>query len=154
MISKTKWVLTAGLLIGVLLLASCTTQNDTQEPGGQNPSLANTSWVLKSYGDPNAPTEALPGAQVTLQFDDAGAAGGSSGCNSYGGMYKQEGSTVAFSEVVSTLMACTDAGVMDQEQRYLGALQSTAEFELSGDTLKIFYNAGQGVLSFTRAEGG
>lgn len=144
---KNKWI----FILTALILAGCTVLGGGAEPTAEAQSLANTSWMLVSYGPADAPTEVAPGSQVTLQFEGETNAGGSAGCNSYGGQYQQQGSTVSFNEVVSTLMACADAAVMEQETQFLTALQTTGEFELSGDSLTIFYNNGQDALNFNRA---
>lgn len=148
--TRYKRFISLGLLLAVLVLAGCASRNSSDQPDGQTADLANTSWTLVSYGAPGSLIEVLPATQVTLKFDGEGGAGGSSGCNSYGGKYRVEKASVTFSDVFSTLMACTDAGVMDQEQQYLGALQTAGAFELSGDTLTIAYNDGQMALNFIR----
>ena len=121
-------------------------------PGAGNV-LANTAWVLVSYGAPGAETPVVPGSTVTLEFEAGDQAGGTAGCNSYGGRYQIDGDTISFSEIVQTLMACADEQVMEQEAQYLAALETASQFELSGDSLVITYDGGQGVLNFVRATG-
>jgi heat shock protein HslJ len=122
----------------------------TGRAGVEN-SLANTAWVLVSYGAPGAETPVVAGSTVTLEFDAGDQAGGSAGCNSYGGHYQVDGDAISFSEMVQTLMACEDEQVMEQEAQYLAALETASQFELSGDSLAITYDGGQGVLNFVRA---
>jgi heat shock protein HslJ len=122
----------------------------TGPPGAGN-SLANTAWVLVSYGAPGAETPVVAGSTVTLEFEAGDQAGGSAGCNSYGGHYRVDGDAISFSEMVQTLMACEDEQVMEQEAQYLAALETASQFELSGDSLAITYDGGQGVLNFVRA---
>ena len=122
----------------------------TGSPGAGN-SLANTAWVLVSYGAPGAETPVVAGSTVTLEFDAGDQAGGSAGCNSYGGHYQVDGDAISFSEIVQTLMACEDEQVMEQEAQHLAALETASQFELSGDSLAITYDGGQGVLNFVRA---
>jgi len=113
-------------------------------------SLANIQWELVSYGALGAETPVLEPGQITLAFEAGGRAGGSAGCNTYGGSYQVKGDTISFSAVTSTLMACADDGVMDQEQRYLQALESASRFALTETGLTIWYDDGQAALQFTQ----
>jgi heat shock protein HslJ len=159
--------LIGGLLI--LVFAACTPQGgpvpntgatpfpdtaapgpSTGTPGPENP-LAATRWALVSVGEPGAETPVLQGTEITLEFEEAGQAGGSGGCNSYGAEYEIQDGKLSFDQIVTTEMACLDEGVMEQEQRYYQALQAAGEFELAGDQLKIWFDNRQGVLNFARA---
>jgi heat shock protein HslJ len=142
-VSMNKKSLFAWLALGMLLLAACAS-------GGADP-LANTQWELVSMGAPGAEAPVIAGSQVTLAFEADGRAGGESGCNTYGGNYRVDGDAITFDEVASTLMACADQAVMDQEQRFFLALQNAGTFELSGDNLAIQSADGQSVLNFTAA---
>ena len=122
----------------------------TEEPAAD--ALANTAWQLESFGPVGAETPVVEGSTVTLQFDGAGQAGGNGGCNSFGTEYQVQNGTLSFGEIASTLMACADEGISEQEQQYYQALESVGEFEVSGDRLTIFYNDGQGVLNFVSAD--
>jgi heat shock protein HslJ len=131
-----KWM----IVLMVLVLAACA-------PGSspQSVELEGTRWQLESLNG----TPVVPGSTVTLQFDAENFAGGNSGCNSYGGSYSLDGSSIEFSEIASTLMACMDDGIMDQEAAYLGALNSAQQVTLDGDRLTITHPGGQ--LNFVPA---
>ena len=62
-------------------------------------------------------------------------------------------SRIAFSEMVSTLMACTRPGGAERERRYLAALGAAGEFEWAGNRLTIHYDDGRGALNFIRLGG-
>ena len=94
--------------------------------------LAGTSWKLTQIGV----TPVGPAVGATLVFGNDGKVSGSGGCNSFGGGYTVSGSTITFSELASTLMAC-EGPRMDVEGQYLGALQGTGTFSLGGGTLVI-----------------
>jgi heat shock protein HslJ len=64
---------------------------------------------------------------------------GNAGCNGLGGSYTVEGDLVTFSEVVSTLMACDDPR-MEQEDAVVQALSGTATFKIEGNTLTLTNN--------------
>lgn len=120
-------------------------------PSSGDNSLTNTRWLLVSFGAPGAESQVVEGTSVTLEFGADGQAGGSGGCNSYGGAYQVQGNTLTFGELTSTLRACVDERGMQQETDYFEALQSAGTFELTGNQLAIAYDAGRGVLSFVKA---
>jgi heat shock protein HslJ len=80
-----------------------------------------------------------------------GQFGGFGGCNSYGGAYEITGNQLSFHDINSTLKACVDEQVMQQEQDYFEALKSAGTFEVEGNYLTIAFNNGQGVLEFEKA---
>ena len=114
-------------------------------------SLANTQWVLESFGTVGSETPVVGENAVTLEFASDGQVGGSASCNSYGGSYSVQDNTLVLAEIVSTLMACVDTALMEQEVQYLDALQTVSEFQVDGDRLTITYDDGQGVLNFISA---
>lgn len=131
------------LVFSALLLVAvpaALAQSGTADP------LAGTQWQLVSYGPPGAETPVLSGSRVTLTFDTAGQIAGHGGCNSYGGRYTITDNQLQFSDVVSTLMACADSAVTNQEQAYLDALRSAGVFALSDDRLFIQYGSGQQLI--------
>jgi len=144
-----------------LLLAACTaapqaTATPAATPGGGETSIAptgsleGTRWVLASMTRDGAEAPPVSGSTITLNFETGGQVGGNAGCNSYGGSYETRNSSITFLNVVSTLMACADQAVTDQEAAYLNALNQAATYELSGDNL-IITSADGGQLRFTPA---
>jgi heat shock protein HslJ len=119
----------------------------TMSPGGSS-DLDGTKWTLVSFGPKGAENPVVSGSKVTLEFEQPGKLGGTGGCNGYGADYQVEGNTLAVGAVVSTLMACADEAVNQQEQQYFRAIQAAGEYQLSGDQLVITYDNGAGVLTF------
>lgn len=160
---STRFVTTIALLWVFLILSGCiqpqspTLPSATDTPGateeapvpGENTALLeNSKWHLTLFGAPDAETPVVAGSTITLEFSADGKAGGSAGCNTYGGSYEVQGDQLLFGEMVSTLMACADAAVMEQEMVYLAALQSASRFEVTDGMLKLWYDDEQGVLVF------
>ncbi len=110
--------------------------------------LLNTQWRLVSIGAPGSETPLPVGADLTLEFQTEGLAAGSGGCNSFGADYAVQGDSLVFSQLISTMMACTDSNLMDLEQRYFKALQSSGKFEQSDEGLTIHYDQDAGSLNF------
>lgn len=122
------------LIIAITVLAGC---------GSKDP-LAGTQWVLVDLGD------RLPLAEVdvTLSFEED-RAGGSAGCNSYGGEYTLKGEEISFGPMASTLMACMEEGVMEQESLYLQRLVQVTSYSLDNGML-VLYLADGSLMSFSR----
>ena len=93
--------------IVLCLLTACSGFN-------QADALDGSAWVLSALGE----KPALKGSQVTIRFGE-GRVSGSSGCNSYSGSYQVKGNKFSTSQMAMTLMACADAGMMEQEQEFL-----------------------------------
>src|SRR5512138_1829837 len=127
------------LVLVIILAAGCTPAPET--PAG----LTGVEWKLAELNG-KAP---LSGSHVTLKLEN-GKAGGSAGCNTYGGSYTMRGAAIAFKEVFSTMMACADSAMMDQETAYLQALNQAASVQVSGGRLEIKNQAGETVLAFSQ----
>lgn len=136
-------------LLGLTLLVSSSifiaAQNKSISAG--NP-LADTEWMLTSFGVGGVGNPLIAGTTITLKFGSDGRARGSGGCNSFGGNYSVSGNTISFSPVISTRRACINAEMNQQEQRFLSALQSAETFRLSGNSLVIFHDDGRNRLLF------
>jgi heat shock protein HslJ len=73
-----------------------------------------------------------------LNFGADAVVSGNSGCNNYSGGFEVTGSNLKIDPLASTQMYCDQpAGVMDQEQQYLAALQNAVTFQIDGSTLTI-----------------
>lgn len=157
---KLTWIkfIKCVLLMLLLPLAACVPIRSgtippaaSPTPGSTAADLANTSWQLVSFGPTGALIPMIAGSTISLAFSADGQATGNGGCNTYGGSYTVQGDTLVFGEIVSTLMACADQTVTDQEQQYLQALHTANRFEITADTLTIEYDNGSSVLNFVRA---
>jgi putative lipoprotein len=128
-----------------------TDETVTATPPGATDTLTGTQWTLVSLGPVEAETPVVEGSIITLEFAEGGQAGGSGGCNTYGGTYEVQDGTLSFSQITSTLMACVDENAMQQETEYFAALETAGEFTLTDEQLTIWYDNGQGVLNFNQA---
>lgn len=124
-----------------LALSAC-----SAETAGASASLLG-SWKLTAYGLADATTPAVEDTEAGLNFNEDGTVTGNSGCNGLGGTYTVEGDQVTFSEIISTLMACDDPR-MAQEEAVHQVLTDTASFQIEGNTLTLTNN--DRVLVLTR----
>src|ERR687896_597449 len=78
------FILVVLLLVSAPIVVQC-------QPGGNQRPLVGTDWRLVSLGPPGAETDVVTGTTVTLRLGEDGRAGGSTGCNTYGGTYEVRG---------------------------------------------------------------
>jgi heat shock protein HslJ len=129
--------------MAALLLAGCG-QNDGGEKSGGD--VAGYEWKLTEING----ISPIAGRDVTLKLED-GQAGGSSGCNSYGGAVTLDGTKISFKDLFQTEMACMDpVGIMEQESVYLQTLSQTASYQTAGARLELKNAAGETTLVFSR----
>jgi heat shock protein HslJ len=120
-----------------LALVACGGGNSSGGDPTANP------WLLESGSLNGESIPMVDGHPITLVFDaDLEEAGGVSACNSYFGRYTLTGSELTFSDLGSTMMACTPEEVMDSESQYLAALDLVETFSVDGGDLTL---QGEGV---------
>ncbi len=112
--------------------------------------LVGTVWLMTGYADQQGGVvSALPEPQVTAVFHEDQQLAGFAGCNSYNAVYEAEDDSLSIAMVVSTLVACENPeGVMEQEQAYLGVLESVATYEIRADTLQLKAEDGAVLVTF------
>jgi heat shock protein HslJ len=107
--------------------------------------LENSEWVLIDL----AGSKVIDPARATLAFAAAGKVSGNGSCNRFFGSAKIAGNTIQFGPLGSTRMACPEP-VMNQEARYLNALQSAERFEWKDPYLLLYCRGLEKPLRFTR----
>ena len=108
--------------------------------------LNGTSWELYSMGKYSP----IAGSRITINFKD-GQVNGNSGCNTYGGDYQLNGDKIEFGMLMSTLMACADPAMMEQESIFMQYLGGTRSFEIVDGQLQIYGSEGE-ALTFVPAQ--
>lgn len=114
----------------------------------QTPTLQG-SWRLANMTAPPFPTPMMVTTEITADFAN-GRVTGSGGCNRYNGSYTTTGNQLKIGPLASTFKAC-EPQIMEQESRYLKALQQAVRYEVSQEGLQVYYKneEGEGVLRFT-----
>jgi heat shock protein HslJ len=80
--------------------------------GSQTIELEGTQWVLVEM----AGQSPIDGRTITIGFED-GEVSGYLGCNSFSGPYSLRGERLEFGLLMTTLMACVEDELMQQESR-------------------------------------
>ncbi|CAK8721828.1 hypothetical protein KKHLCK_11085 [Candidatus Electrothrix laxa] len=113
--------------------------------GGTPTVLNNTSWVLERLHD----QPMIQGRRLTLNFEK-NKINGSTGCNSYFGLYTgKDTGAWQIEEISATEMACSPSQVMVQEEQFFGALKTAAAYEIINEKLMLKNGEGQALAVFT-----
>lgn len=122
---------------------------ETQFFMAQSTSIAG-NWRLVNMTESSAPTPRVLPQDTELTADFAGdRISGSGGCNRFMGGYQTQDDQLSIDTLASTRMACEES-VMNQEMKYLMALEGAQRYEVNDQGLQIFYQTEQesGVLRF------
>jgi heat shock protein HslJ len=107
-------------------------------------------WEVTSYFRPGAIVSVLAGSEITATFD-AKTISGNAGCNTYSGPYKADETKIEIGPIASTLRACADPAVEQQETDYLAALDLVRTFTLDSNGLTLFRADGGIAVTMARA---
>ena len=108
-------------------------------------SLIGSEWLLEDL----AGSGMMDGIQSTLTFPETGKIAGNGSCNRFFGSAEISGDTIKLGPLASTRMACPDP-VMNQEMKYLAALQAAERFEWKDPNLLIYCKGFEKPLRYTR----
>ncbi len=114
-------------------------------------SLSGTLWNLDSYYHDGTMTQTLPGAAITIRFQDDGQITGLSGINRYFGEYHAGKTSLSITGLGSTLMAGPEP-LMAQESAYMDLLGTARSYAINGSVLELKNGNGQVVLAFTLSD--
>lgn len=112
--------------------------------------LTSGRWLLQSYSVPGTGSQTvLPGTEVTARFGTDGSLSGSGGCNNYSGGFMAFDETLRMSNVTSSKALCSDpAGIMEQENAFIGLLNQAAKMKIIAGQLEVFDSSGNRILVF------
>jgi heat shock protein HslJ len=115
-------------LVCIGLLTACSSQSKSAALVGD--------WKLTAYGPAGSTQPAVPDVEATINFDAQGQVSGNLGCNQFSGKYEVKGSQINFGPQATTLMACPDPQ-MAQEQAAFKIMSDSADYKIDGNTLTI-----------------
>ena len=140
-----------------LLCLGCQTATPTtagspaasSRPPAPAAALFETRWVVRQLG--SQPITVPEGGQEPyLLLRHAGAAEGQASCNRFrGSAFTDSTSTLSFSPLLSTRMACP---AIATEQAFTQALAATHSYRISGDTLRLYAAPTPGATPLARLE--
>jgi len=128
------------LVAASLSLAACATKDVGRAMKGELPplggSLEGGPWLVEDLNGGGI----IDNARLELTFDpgdqNTSRVYGRSGCNRFNGSWQQNGTTVKFGPLATTMMACPPA-LMDLERKFLSTLAAvtTLSFDATGAAL-------------------
>jgi heat shock protein HslJ len=126
---------------GTMKFAPTTAPAPPEEPETPPEETDAQLFQVTSFGPAGAEQAVLEGTQITATFTDTEVKG-NAGCNEYTGVLNRTDDAFTIGAIVLTEKACSEpAGIMEQEQAYLAALQNVAGFsweeKLADDGSKI-----------------
>jgi heat shock protein HslJ len=107
------------------------------------PSLYGTNWILRSFNGSLIPQVVQP----TIKFE-GNRASGSTGCNRFDIQHIRQNGGSRFSNGITTRMACMDDNRNALESRYMAALETITNIEISPTTLTLRSADSRTVLMF------
>ena len=111
-----------------------------------NDQLLGKQWILKSFINEGKSIMLKPDSKITIQFDKDEVTG-SGGCNRYFGSYKiTNTNSISIGPLAWTEMACPD--IMEQETKYLTAIQKISTIQVTENKLVLSSSDGQTILEF------
>lgn len=115
------------------------------------PSLTSTVWKAIGVNNGKGGVSSLrKDTEINAEFTAEGRVSGTSGCNSYSGGYKLEGTSIVFSSMAGTRKMCAEPeGVMEQEMKFLQALEKSAVYSIHEDRLELRDASGALQVSFS-----
>ncbi|MGH2492995.1 MAG: META domain-containing protein [Candidatus Limnocylindria bacterium] len=129
-----------------LVLASGTTDIrllDREVADPDRPLVA-TRWIVESIIDRNTASSIPRGASAHALLTADGGLTGTTGCNQMGGSVLTTSTTIRFSEVVTTKMAC-EPDRMRLERAVLDVLRDEVKYEIEADLLRLRHPSGNGL---------
>ena len=108
--------------------------------------LLGTKWVVDTIVDGETASSVPAGVEAFLTFEDSNRFGGNTGCNGMGGnsVVHEDTSTITFSEVITTKMACDDDR-MRLERAVLATLDGDVAYRIDADVLRLDGPGGHGL---------
>jgi heat shock protein HslJ len=134
---KRQWT----IALAIVVLACAKAPEQGGEAAGSvtsyNPLVGGRWRLVELEGEPALTGGGAREPHLIFSSDTADRVGGATGCNTMGGTYEADETSIRFSQIFSTKMACVEEERMRQEARFLKALETADRYAVSGDTLTL-----------------
>lgn len=114
--------------------------------------LEDTDWQASGIDNGKGGVQTTAYTHLTTAVFSEGTISGSTGCNRYNGTYDIEGDQIVFGPAAATRKFCAEpAGIMEQEQQFLAALEQARTFQVTPGKLELRDESGSLQISFRAA---
>jgi heat shock protein HslJ len=107
-------------------------------------------WSIVNYATTDAITGPVEGTEPSITFLDDGTLSLATGCNTIASSWTLDGDALTVDPPASTMMACEEAGIMDQEADLGAAIEGSASVEIAPGQLTILDADGNIVIIATQ----
>jgi len=97
------------------------------------PTLVGSAWRLEDLAGTGTPER----VEATLEFPEVGRVAGLASCNRFFGYFETSGASLTIARLGATKKLCPPS-LMDQETKYLRALEGAERFAIQGTTLTVY----------------
>jgi len=111
--------------------------------------IKGSEWQLTALHHDDVVSSVISGSEITLIFHEESISG-SAGCNRYMGSYSVDGAGISIGAIGATKMFCGEAGIMEQEGRYISLLGEAEAIAVDGVRLTLSDADGSPLLTFER----
>ena len=133
----------------VLRLMNAENRLILQYAAQQTATLENTQWQASGINNGKGGVVSSPTTQLATARFEEGKISGNAGCNNFSASYTISGHNLTIGPAMTTRKLCAEpAGIMDQEQQYLQALQKTHIYQLRRDRLELRDDNGSLLVQF------
>jgi heat shock protein HslJ len=115
-------LVSVAIALGAILVVACS------GPPGNTAALPGTAWTVTTIGGATTIADGPP----TMSFGADGVVSGTTGCNTYTGSYKLDGSSITIGPLAMTLMLCQGAAGA-QETAFSAAFQKASAWTIGTD---------------------
>ncbi len=109
------------------------------------------TWSIVDVATGDALLSAVTGTDPMVTFRSGGELEADAGCNMMSSSWALEGRKIAIEPPMQTMMACTQAGVMEQETAVAAALEAADRVDIADATLTLVDAYGRKVLIAERS---
>lgn len=115
----------------------------------QTATLENTQWQARGINNGKGGVVSSTATHLTTARFEEGKLTGNAGCNNFSASYTISGNNLTIGATMATRKFCAEpAGIMEQEQQYLQALQKTHTYNLQRDRLELRSEKGSLLVRF------
>jgi heat shock protein HslJ/membrane-bound inhibitor of C-type lysozyme len=134
-----RFLYTVTILLPLVVLACAEPGESLSEAGDElsdgDVNLLNTIWRVEDIDQGGV----IDMSMITIGFPEEGRLVGNAGCNNYFGSVAVTEDSIDLSPAGITRRACAPA-LMNQERRFLDALQAVVKFAIDDDTWLVLYD--------------